>query len=404
VSVPLVKTGTPGIYRRGSRYVVTFRDLSGRQCKRSAPTLAAARDLKAQLVADVSRGDYRTQSRVRFPDYCDEWLATYQGRTSTGIREDTLAEYRRALLGQNAHGEPLLRKDGKPMGAVAFFGARRLPEIEPRDIRRYIAELFACGYAWDTVRLFLAPVKALFATALEDGLIRSNPTAGIRIPRPARAPDEEERRKALTLGQVLLLLAAVRPEYRLLVELLVETGLRVSEAIGLRWSDLDLGQGVLHVRRRRYKGREDAPKTRYGRRQVRLSEETARALWTLRKERGVAADDAHVFVGRGGVPLHPSTVWRVLHEAGERIGVHVSAHVLRHTCGSLLYLEEGWNDKEVQRALGHHKASFTLDTYIHLLPREEPRAPSFLRRGGGNRVATQATETGRNLRVAASRE
>ena len=78
---------------------------------------------------------------------------------------------------------------------------------------------------------------------------------------------------------------------------------------------------------------------------------------------------------------------------GERVGVRVSAHVLRHTCGSLLYLEEGWNDKEVQHALGHHKASFTLDTYIHLLPREEPRTPSFLHRQGANQVGTRHAET-----------
>ena len=70
----LVKTGTPGIYKRGSRYVVVFRDPNGRQRKRSARTLAEARDLKAALTADVRRGEYRALSKVTFADYAAEWI------------------------------------------------------------------------------------------------------------------------------------------------------------------------------------------------------------------------------------------------------------------------------------------------------------------------------------------
>src|SRR5438876_8575690 len=73
----LVKTSTPGIYRRGSRYVVRFRDTQGRERKRSARTLAEARDLKATLTADVKRGEYRALSRVTFAEYAPEWIDNY---------------------------------------------------------------------------------------------------------------------------------------------------------------------------------------------------------------------------------------------------------------------------------------------------------------------------------------
>ncbi|MGH3114957.1 MAG: hypothetical protein ACRDOP_15955, partial [Gaiellaceae bacterium] len=66
MSAPMVKTSTPGVYKRGSRYVVTFRDPLGRQRKRSARTLSEARDLKATLTADVRRGEYRALSKVTF--------------------------------------------------------------------------------------------------------------------------------------------------------------------------------------------------------------------------------------------------------------------------------------------------------------------------------------------------
>src|SRR5262249_48684179 len=126
----LTKTGTPGIYKRGSRYVVIFRDPHGRQRKRAAQTLVEARDLKATLTADVKRGEYRAVSKVTFADYAPEWIASYQGRTSRGIRPETLADYRHDLG---------LDLDGKPTGggAVGFFGCIPLAAIEPRDVKQY---------------------------------------------------------------------------------------------------------------------------------------------------------------------------------------------------------------------------------------------------------------------------
>src|SRR5919202_2013808 len=123
----LVKTGTPGIYRRGSRYVVVFRDPHGRQRKRSARTLAEARDVKATLTADVRRGEYRALSRVTFAQYAAEWCGSYNGRTARGIRPQTLSDYK-----------ALLERD-----AIPFFGRIQLMAIEPRDVKRFAAELTA---------------------------------------------------------------------------------------------------------------------------------------------------------------------------------------------------------------------------------------------------------------------
>src|SRR5215218_2405613 len=85
----LVKTKTPGVYQRGSGYVVVYRDPSGRQRKRAARTLAEARALKSSLATDVRRGEWREQSRVTFAEYGVEWIETYAGRTTRGFRENT---------------------------------------------------------------------------------------------------------------------------------------------------------------------------------------------------------------------------------------------------------------------------------------------------------------------------
>src|SRR5438045_1573843 len=113
--------------------------------------------------------------------------------------------------------------------AVAFFGRRRLAEIEPRDLRAYAAEIAKSGVARDTIRLALAPVKALLATASEDGLIRSNPAAGLRNLIPAKVPAngeavEEEKVKALTEDELTALLDALPDQWRPFFDFLAETG------------------------------------------------------------------------------------------------------------------------------------------------------------------------------------
>src|SRR5262249_719290 len=125
----LVKTGTPGIYKRGGSYVVIGRDLDGRQVKRFAKTLAEARVKKAELRADVARGEYRRTSRVAFADYAAQWIATYDGRTARGIRPGTLRAYRRDL-GLDDEGNPT------GVGAVSFFGRMPLATITAQDVKR----------------------------------------------------------------------------------------------------------------------------------------------------------------------------------------------------------------------------------------------------------------------------
>jgi len=88
----------------------------------------------------------------------------------------------RAVRGGDDHGHgrrAVHRLEGKPIGdgAVGFFGRIMLAEIGASEVRAYADHVAARGVARDTVRLALAPVKALLATAHEDGLIRSNPAS-----------------------------------------------------------------------------------------------------------------------------------------------------------------------------------------------------------------------------------
>jgi integrase len=385
----LERTRTPGVFKRGGRYVVVYRDPQGRQRKRAARTLAEARDLKATLTADVRRGEYRTMSRVTFAEYAPEWIASYQGRTTRGFRDETRAEYARDLGLDPVTREPV----EPPRGAIAFFGRMRLSEIEPRDVKRYAAHHAARGLAPASVRLEIAPVRALLATAVEEGLIRSNPAAGLRIAQRAEAElEQSERVKALTEDELRAFLEAIKCQpcqrhpklgcgecirWRLFLEFLAHTGLRIGEAVALRWVDVDFGRRRVKVRRRYYRGSFAPPKSRYGRRDVPLSEGMSRRLWELRKNSS-PIDEAPVFPSRSGGLLDSSNVFsRVLKPAAKAAGVPwVGFHTLRHSCASILF-RRGLNAKQVQVWLGHHSPAFTLATYVHLLPDDLPE-PAFL--------------------------
>src|SRR5215208_6289183 len=138
----LVKTSERGIYKRGSRYVVTFRDAAGKQRKRFARTLAEARVLKASLSTDVHRGEYVEEAKVSFADYARRWLGTYEGRTARGIRPGTLRDYRHALGLRLGDDGQLVETGG---GAVAYFGRMPLRAVRAQDVKAYAAHVAAQG-------------------------------------------------------------------------------------------------------------------------------------------------------------------------------------------------------------------------------------------------------------------
>lgn len=116
-------------------------------------------------------------------------------------------------------------------------------------MREYIADLAGKGMAPSSVRRHFAPVRALLATAYDDGLLTRNPAAGVRVivrdTRPARP-------KRLTPEQTTALLERMPAKHADMACFLAATGVRISEALGARWGDLGAalhGQPVFRVRR-----------------------------------------------------------------------------------------------------------------------------------------------------------
>jgi integrase len=192
---------------------------------------------------------------------------------------------------------------------------------------------------------------------------------------------------ALSAAQLMRLLEHARGQrLQPLLVILGTAGLRIGEALGLRWRDIDLSAGRLVVRqalqRRRGVGLVFVePKTARSRRTVHLAPIAIDALlnqslWQSEQSQQGAnwKDSGLVFTSLSGRPLEPGvvneTLSRLLMEAGLP---HVRVHDLRHTTATTL-LEAGVHPKLVQDLLGHSTIAVTLDTYSHVAPALHERA------------------------------
>jgi integrase len=373
----LSKTSLPGIYRRHVKgcdgtgrcqcsYVVVS-EHRGKQTTETVATFAEARERKGAQ----QTGHRRPTSKIRFDAYFESWIKSYSGRTSRGFSETTRPEYERPI---RAH-------------ALKRWATWKLAEIEAADIRELFGQMRTEGCSTSQIKKLRAALSVMFATAHEDGLVRVNPVQGIRIPaEPDAGEPEEETGKALTRAELAVLMKAIPDEWSLFFEFLTVTGLRISEACGLRWEHLDLGDDpMIRVREQFYRGKRRKLKSGAGRRDLPLTE-AMKARLLAHKRANYRGSKTPVFASTAGTELIRGKVAeRVLTPAAiaagfkteeatvgkdgkEKIKIRptVSFHTFRHTCASLLF-DDGRNIKQIQEWLGHADPAFTLRTYVHLM-------------------------------------
>jgi integrase len=326
--------GHPGIYKRGNRYVVTWKH-RGKSRKSLHRTLTEARRAKGMR----ARGETAPTSRRRFDAYAREWVRAYQGRSGRGISETTRASYADALERR----------------AIPHFGTARLGDITPPDIRDYIASLTGSKLTARSARRYFAVVRALFAQAFDDGHITRNPAAGARV---FVRGERTQRPRTLSPDEIVRLLAEVPDEHRELVSFMAYTGVRISEALSATWADIGQEDGAPALRI-------PDSKTDAGVRAIPLSPGLNRLLLRRRADARWATDADPIFPSSIGTSLDGHN-WRrkVWRPAVERAGVKATPHTLRHSLASLLF-ERGHTAAQVAAWLGHQDPSFTLRTYIH---------------------------------------
>ena len=411
----LVKTSVPGIFKRvkvdpetGKQttqdYAVIYRAFDPnpptgsprvRQFKQYAQTWDAAKRVRGDRTGN-GKGEIQPSSQITLHAYLAEWIDSYQGTGRRGFRENTRDEYRRLLhtFALRYFPASLRLTDVTPRGLQQFVSWLDNPEAQGKRVaddkrraeakRRDVApsqvpkvDVEPVQLADTTIRNAVVPVRAALATARREDLIRHNPADRLALPARQRIEeDDEEDVKALSRDQLAALLVMAPERYRLLVELIASTGLRISEAIGLQRRHLALDGANPHVKVRRaiVKRKVEPPKSRHGKRNVPIS---AALVSKLRAHLDDVPEGsaALVFPSGAGTPLDPDNMRsRMLKPLMEEIGAPWAGwHTLRHTYASI-QLAGGANIVALSRALGHHSAAFTLEVYVHLLEGDEAPA------------------------------
>ncbi len=257
----------------------------------------------------------------------------------------------------------------------ATFRSLELRTVRPTHVEAWVKSMSvatperAKPLAPGTIKTRFVNVRSVFRAAIRDGLIATDPTEGVRLPR------QRKREAAMTIPSPLdvgALLAAADERFVAFIAVCAFAGLRLGEAAALQVDDVDFLRRQLHVRRqvqRAGRGAVEIRLPKYGsERTVPVPDELLRIL-SAHMELGHRGN--WLFQGAGDTPPHQNTVgywWRkTVADAGLR-GIRL--HDCRHFYASGL-IAAGCDVVTVQKALGHAKASTTLDTYSHLWPSAE---------------------------------
>jgi integrase len=224
----------------------------------------------------------------------------------------------------------------------------------------------ATKLAPDTVRTNVAVLRAVFNAAVDADLIDRSPVRQMRTRK-----SESRNRPTLTIEELLQLADAIGPRYRALVPVGGVLGLRWSEAIALRVSDINFLRKTLTVSQTisEVEGRLNvAPtKSRSSRRTLSMPQFVVDELAEHLARRGHVGPDVLIFVGPKGGALRRTFAARTFNPAVVTAGLDpdLTFHGLRHVAASLL-VEAGEHPRVIQQRLGHATSRLSMELYAHV--------------------------------------
>jgi integrase len=345
----------PGIYRRPDGALeIGWRDAGGKQRWRvvSGGIKAARAELATEHAKRASGERVAASPRLTFNAAADAW---WEARA-----------VRLRPASQHAYGCHLERLRER-------FGSRRLATITPADVVAYVTREQGAG-GW-TLRARLTVLSAVFAYAGRHlGHPGENPVRALeRVERPST--EDEKPKRVLSDDELEKLLSAFDEHDRPFFELIAQTGVRVSEAAGLIWRNVDLDAGTIEIDAQLDpRGKRRVPtKTKNSVRTIVLPPSLVAKLREHRLRCGRPGELELVFRRRTGRPYHQAD--KLVRPARKRAGLEaveaggrviaraVCAHDLRHTHASRL-IAAGWDVAEVAARLGD-SIQTVLTVYAH---------------------------------------
>ena len=354
--LPIGSWGKVSLSRRGRAWQARtyVRDADGvrRQVRAQAPTKAGARQALTRALANRARPPEGLMgASTTVDELLEAWLVRV--RALGRVRPQTVENYTKVV---ERYVSPAL-------------GSWLIGEVTPAAVQALILETTpgqrrmvrtVLGQAWSYARL--------------DGAVQSDPVSDTVVP----APVERHEPDALTADQVQLLRRAVRSwgkgrshgprattTLACAVDLMLGTGIRVGEACGLTWEQIDLEEGILRVEGTYV----DGPSDRRGVQEAVKTDRSRRSLFlpsflvVSLVEHG-PRESGPVLVTRSGTHLSPANLRRALRAAVAEAGLDfkVTPHTLRRTLATFLARELG--TRQAAEQLGHTDPAVTLAHYV----------------------------------------
>ncbi|BDF69143.1 site-specific integrase [Oscillospiraceae bacterium] len=267
------------------------------------------------------------------------------------------------------------------------LGNLKMPDITPANISALLLSMQAQGKAHATVVKCYTILNGLFKMAYLSDTIPKNPMDKVERPRPRKDEAREPEVEAYTVEQVRRILAALDnepPKWRVLIRLLIDTGIRRGECCGLKWENLNFKDSTITIAGNLcYTPQKgvylDTPKNGKAR-VVDVDPEIMALLRSLRSEQAAHAISSFVFTqDNSPEPMHPQSPTRYMKKFSARYSVlDLHPHKLRHTFASIA-ITSGADIASVSEKLGHSDKGVTLRMYTHADQESMKRASQIFR-------------------------
>ena len=336
----------------------------------TAHTKTVCQEKLAKLREECGRRSEKIKPDMPFGDWIDFW---YQNYSAPKLRPTTQACYSVRIY---TH-------------IIPSVGNIPLNKLTQNDLQQFYARLkksgrkkhvdkFGEGLSDRMVRSCHTTCRTALEKAVNEGLIRINPAVGCKLP-----PKKAKEMQVLTPPEITRFLIQAREEgYYELFLLELTTGMRRGEILALKWRDLNLKTGELHISRQVLKvnGKVliSTPKTKSSNRMILLPPEMLELLAELKTR----TDSEWIFPSPLDLtqPRHPAAVYHRFQKILERANCkRVRFHDLRHTFATMA-LENGMDIKTLSAMIGHVSAETTLNIYSHITDTMQQQAAARIDR------------------------
>ncbi len=365
------------------------RDSCGRQIRRYSTWTppAGLTPAKAKKAAELAAAHWEQEVRA---EYQKEQAALMQGcdyRLPPEKRKDDFSDFidniwfPQQILGAGHKSTTNAYYEYIAQDLKSYFRGSILQSISPLQIQKYLAYLrcdcksrYGTPLSAETIHHHYRVLNMIFAYAEQLELIIRNPMSKVTAPRKERKPvDALSKEQAI---QFFHALSACPLDFRCMLLLLLTTGIRRGECIGLKWADLNESASMITIARNvTYTPKSGTlagtPKTVNSLRTLPIASGTLNSLLALKRQTqrkfpDISLEGAYIFPSAASSfdPRTPDSVTHRVKRFMKRNGLpDLSPHDLRHSCATLM-LAQGADIKSVQEILGHADASTTLNFYV----------------------------------------